>query len=198
MANVEKIVCTWNGLPGGVGNTVLYWQAGAYPGAQPAVKTFFQGMAPFMPPSVSVTVPTTGEVLDETTGKMNNVWSTGSVLTIAGTATATAYTPQAGALVQWNTAGFTNGRHVRGRTFIVPLSAGVYTSSGLLTASNATTMTGVATSFIANTGNSLVVWHRPVYSKPPNSTLTRPGAMFVVTTGLVPTKTATLKGRRDT
>lgn len=199
MADLEKIVLTWPNLPGGTGNSTLFWRSGNAGVVRPAILTFIQNLAFCLPPSVSVTVPNNGEVIDEATGKMNNTWTNGTTTTTAGTATATAYTPNSGFLVQWRTAGFANGRAIRGRFFVVPASAGQYTSSGILLAASCSAIQTAAQSLVNNAASAFVIWHRPIYDhsvKPP--VLTRPGASFPVTSANCPTKVATLKGRRDT
>jgi hypothetical protein len=197
MASIEKGIVQWNGLPGGASVGVHFWKAGNATTVVAAMKTFYQNLAAFLPPSVSVVIPTTGEVLNDDDGKMTGTWGGVTALTVTGTSTSVGYSAQSGLLVQWRTLSFVNGRNVRGRTFIVPVAVSNFTAGGVIVAATANTAKTAADSFLTGSGNNLVVWHRPVYSKPPNSVLERPGASFTVTSTNVPTKVATLTGRRD-
>lgn len=203
--SVHKLAVQWanNGAGGGA------WSGG--PGfsifyATPAQMnpapfgTFFAALAPFIPLTITITVPNSGQVLDEVTGKVTGVWSTGTQVATPGTGTNT-FAPQSGAQVKWYTNSWANGRRVVGRTFFVPLSTGNYAGSGLLSATTCNAIQAAADTLRSQLGNGLQVWHRPIYKKAPVEgdppTLVRSGAIYPVSSSACPTKPATLNKRRD-
>lgn len=111
-----------------------------------------------MSTGMTVTVPASGDVLDNSTGRLTDVWTSptgGGAVTGSTTAPAAA---GVGACVTWLTTGIENGRRVRGRTFFVPLPAGAYESDGTLLAAQMTLLSAWA----QNLGSGgLAVFHRP-------------------------------------
>lgn len=194
MANIEKIVCTWTGFIGAPGYTVFYAKPGG--GMQPFVKSFWTALSTYIPANTTVSTPNNGEVLDEATGKMNGVWSYGTSGTQVMTGTG-AYAPQAGALIRWLTGGFDNGRAIRGRTFIVPLTSGQYTTSGVLLTTAQNAIAAAANTLWSSGGGAMVVWHRPVYNNASPPVLTRPGFSFPITSSNCSSTIATLTSRRN-
>lgn len=196
---IAKLVCPWTNLPGGTGYSIFYLN-NPLPSPAPFV-TFFTAVAPYLPVGVRVDVPNSGEILDETTGKMVNTWSQGTAGSATGTGSTTFF-PASGGQVKWITGSFANGRAVRGRTFLVPLGTSALAAGGGLATSAANTINAAATTLIQQNTGAQVIWHRPVYKKadtpgdPP--ILVRQGAIFSVLSSVCPLKTAVLTGRRDT
>jgi hypothetical protein len=197
---IAQIQASWAGLPGGPGFTTIYVRSTA---ASPTpLFTFFQNIVQHLPAAVSITVPSTGRLIDESNGKMTGVWNVAGGGTVAGTS-ANTFAPQSGAQVKWDTGGFSNGRHVRGRMFIVPLSTSQYaaTPPGTLTPATCNNINTNATNMISQFSGNLVVWQRPLFvlgaDGKPTDELKRPGTVSTVTTATTPTKAATLRGRRD-
>lgn len=194
---LNKLVVTWSSFVGAPGYSVFYMLPSA---SQAPFGTFFGALAPYLPLNLVTTVPNNGEVIDETTGKMTNVWSNGTQVATTGTG-GSAYAPSNGALVRWGTGTFRNGRRVLGHTFLVPLSTSAYAAGGILASSTANAIQAAADTLRSSLGVSLVVYNRPVYKKAPVEgdppTLVRQGAYAPVTFTAVPTKAATLTPRRD-
>jgi hypothetical protein len=200
MVTIAQIQASWTGLPGGVGFTTIYVRSTA---ANPSpFLTFFQTIASRLPAVATVTVPSTGRLLDEATGKMTGVWNQGGGGAVGGTSSNT-FAPQSGAQVKWDTGGFSNGRHVRGRMFIIPLSNAQYSTTlpGTIDQAACNVINGAATAMITAFAGNLVVWQRPLYERDsngnPTDVLKRPGTVSTVTTATTPVKPATLRGRRD-
>lgn len=191
---IQKIVCTWSGFTGSPGYTTLYWSAAQASLMQPGVVTFFDGIKQFLPTAFSVVIPNNGTELDEATGKTTNIWSSGTTTTIVGTATG-AWAAPSGGLVRWETGRFLRGKRVRGRTFIVPLGSGFY-SSGTLTT---TCANGINTAADGLRGKgALQVWSRPIMDHTVNPPVVKtPGQAFPVTSNACPTKVVILTARRD-
>jgi len=92
--------------------------------------------------------------------------------------------PQTQMLVRWRTGQFSNGREVRGRTFIP--SAGEATSFlGAPTASRVAALAAAANTLVTDTSAQLVVWSRTHQ------------VAFPVDSSSVWSKFATLRSRRD-
>jgi hypothetical protein len=110
---------------------------------------------------------------------------------IAGTQ-GTGYMPPANQVcVTWITAAIVNGRRVRGRTFLGPLSSGQMDSTGTPTGPALTHAAAFATAWTdaGLTDTSTCVWHRPVGGTG--------GSDHTILTGSVRDKFAVLRSRRD-
>lgn len=196
MANIEKLVCTWNYGTGAPGYTTFFVSAAQAASFQPRLVTFWTAVAPYLATAFSVVVPPNGEVIDETTGKMVNVWSGPTQVTVTGTAAA-AWASTSGALVRWDTGRFANGRKVRGRTFIVPIVSSAY-SSGTISTTVANAINAAATTLWNAAPGVMVVWTRPKYDHSTNPpTLKTPGISYPVNSATTPTKVTYLSSRRD-
>jgi hypothetical protein len=196
MANIDKLVVSWNfsGIPSG--SSVFYTSASQGSSFQPRLVTFFTAIESYFPTAIGWTIPNNGETLDETTGKQVNVWSGGTTSTLAGTGTG-AWSQVSGALIRWQTGQFANGRKIRGRTFLVPIGSANY-SAGTISATTANAINAAATTLWSALPGQLVVYSRPVYDntvKPP--TLTRAGFSHPVNGSAVPTAVTYLSSRRD-
>lgn len=88
------------------------------------------------------------------------------------------------ALIRWLSAGFENGRRVRGRTFVPGLTTTANTN-GRVSSGTQATILAAANAFIADAGSALAVWSR-IH-----------GAAYSVSTTTVWSEFATLRSRRD-
>lgn len=122
-----------------------------------ALETFYQGLAQFMP--ASVTVSGRGDIVENfnTTPEFKDVdgWS------VAGGASNPAYAPLSSAIVVgWRTNSAT--RAGRGRTFISPLSQGTLDTNGTPTAGTVSSMQTIANALVSTSQGSpngaLGVW----------------------------------------
>ena len=196
---IAKIITNWTGLPGGPGFTIVYVNSTA---ASPnPMQAFWAAVAGYLPSSITVTVPNSGPLIDETTGKQVNVWTNGTQVATVGTGTNT-FAPQSGAQVKWTTGAWQNGRRVVGRMYVVPISTVHYGTGGVVSTTVANAINAAATTMISSYTGNLLVWTRPIYKKAPVEgdppVLVRQGSIHAVSTATTPTKPATLTGRRDT
>lgn len=197
MPNIDKLVATWAGFSGSPGYTSFYFSAAQGPSMQPKVVAFFQAIAPYITPNVTVTVPASGVTIDASTGQEVNAWSGGSSTLVTGTHTNLTFAPELGAMVRMETGQFRRGRRVRGRLFLVPISMGNFTAQGVLTTTAANAINAAATALNSLQGQ-WIVWHRPLkdYSvKPP--TLKETGEALPITSTTCPLKSTYLSSRRD-
>ena len=156
---IDKGVWTWTGIPSGPGYSIFY--ATPDMGLSGDIKTFFESIKNYLPSSVTIESPSSGDRLDEATGMLTGVWSGGVGGSTVGLADPKHSAP-AGASVTWLTAGIVNGKRVRGRTFLVPLSVNAYQADGTLDNTAYGVIQSAADALVASAAGDLLVWHRPV------------------------------------
>jgi hypothetical protein len=194
--SIQRLQCTWTGFTGAPGYSNFYATGTA--GAQLLFAPFWQAIAPYLPPVVSINVPNTGDTIDEATGKKIGTWANGVATATPGTATAL-YAPASGARINWGTGAFVNGRRVAGRTYLVPCSNSVYGADGLLGQTMVNAVNAAATSLFQNSGGALVIWTRPVYDHTgADPVLKTPGSVHPIISSTTPRKPTVLRSRRDT
>jgi hypothetical protein len=157
----------WTGWPGANGYTTLYGN-----GTVPA-QTFASAAGAFMkdvallgaavlgayPQVVRITQDAQLTSVEDSDGKEQGVATITPVAQIVGTGT-NSFGASTGMSITWNTANFINGRRLRGRTYLVPLSSGAFQTDGTLLDSYRTSALAAATAYIGS-GGQPVVWHRP-------------------------------------
>lgn len=142
-------------------------------------------MASQMPDNTQINFDS--EVLDlDVSGTLLAVWPVTPPAVVAGTLT-TAFAQAQGARIDWSTSTIVAGRRLTGRTYVVPIASGGYTTDGVLTGATVTALQTAANAFITATsaGRPLRVWSRTHATD------------AVVASASVPLKGAILRGRRD-
>ena len=187
---LNRLVLTWSGpqvVGGGV--TVMHFEGaeGAVPDCA-AIKAAWEAMATSIPSGVTITVPNSGDVIEDTTGLLVDVWTGTGGGTVAGSGPSNSFSG-VGACISWLTGGIVNGKRLRGRTFVVPLCAGVADLDGTITASTMTQLGTLANALQASGG--LAVWHRPTTAGGSD------GTSYGVLSNRVRDKAAFLSSRRD-
>lgn len=187
---LNRLVLAWNGpqvVGGGV--TVLHFEGaeGAVPDLA-AIKAAVTAYAPNIPTGVSINVPNSGDVIEDTTGDLVDVWTGTGGGTVAGTATTPA-PAGVGLCINWLTGGIVNGRRLRGRTFLVPIAGNSYDPDGTLTSGALGQAVIFADAILASGG--LAVWHRPTLSSSSD------GTSYGVLSHRIRDKVAFLSSRRD-
>lgn len=189
---------TWNGLIGLPGYTFTYAAGNNLAPSQIAI--FWDSIKQYFPAGLKWTVDPTIVQLDEATGKMTGVTTQPQPADVAATGS-TSYVPQAGAQIKWYTQGFSNGRKVVGRTYLVPLITPSWSTNGLIPQATCNAINAAADALRTGSAATLVVWHRPVYKDaavpgdPP--VLVRPGASFGITSQACPTRSVSLRTRQS-
>lgn len=189
-----RVVVAWSGN-GVIGNAVnvLHFD-GSNQTAPPvaAIKTAYNNVAARLAPGVTITVPSSGDIIEDTDGSLQGTWS-GTGGSVTGGSAGTASAAGVGACVSWYTGGIVQGkrgpRRLRGRTFLVPLSNASYESNGTLESTTLSSLKAFADGLMGAGG--LAVWHRP------NKTLVLPGNSYAVLSNNVRDKVAILTSRRD-
>jgi hypothetical protein len=194
MASLYRVVLAWSGAPVvGSAVTVLHFD-GSNQSAPPVagILTAMQNLIPALANNVTVTLPGSGDKIDDRTGALTGVWAgsgAGSITGAGGSASAAGV----GACIGWTTGGIVNGskgpRKLRGRTFIVPLHNACYEANGTLVQGTINNLTAFASGLMA--AGPLAIWHRP----------TTPGGVdgnsYAVLSSKVRDKVAYLSSRRD-
>lgn len=155
---MKRLVVEWSG-PAVEGNavSVLHFDD-VYGTAASQTKASFDAAKSLFSSNLTITVPSGGDVIDETNGELIDVWNEpGGGGTIVGTS-ATNQAAGVGACITWLTNGIVNGRRVRGRTFMVPLYSNLYEADGTLSSGAVTLLQAFGASFLTG---GLGVWHRP-------------------------------------
>lgn len=195
MARIARSKLIWTGFTGAPGYSVFHgsvFQADAQQEAtdfSEAVAAFGSLIAPYLPNAVSVQRVAEVEILEDSTGTLEDV------LTVPGRAAAqgsggTNYAAPIGAVIGWNTGRIRNGRRMRGRTFVVPLANSAYETDGSLLPAVVTGLTTAANTLLQAAGTELLVYGRP-------TPLAADGVSGVVTGVRVPDMAAVLRSRRD-
>ena len=185
--SLNRVLVAWDGT-GVVGPGLsTFYYAGAMTGNPAALSTFFNAIKSVIPAGLTITVPSSGDVLDESTGELTGAWSQSGGSTIATTGTAN-FAQGVGARCVWNTANVHLGRRVRGSTFIVPLVSSAYDSGGLVGTTVVSTLQTAADALVTSTTSTWRIWSRP------NDVGSF--AVSAVTSATAPRKVSTLRSRR--
>lgn len=194
MTSLNRVVVEWSG-PQVVGRAVNVLHFSASDNVAPpvaAIRAAYQNLNVGIPTGVTITVPATGDVIDDTTGNLTGVWTAPTTTGVLGTASASC-PAGVGACVGWTTGGIVSGkkgpRKLRGRTFIVPLSQAVFDIDGTLAPAMMTALGAFADALQAS--GPLAVWHRP------SSSVATDGNSYGVIQNRVRDKVAFLSSRRD-
>jgi len=160
MANLQRVRCNWSGSGVvGPGVTTFYVQE-AYSGWLPDLNTFWSYWTNRIPAGITVSTPSTGDLIDVATGEISGSWTESGASNVAMVA-AGAYAKGVGCRIAWQTDGVRAGRRVRGSTFIVPLQAGNYSVDGTLEDAAYTAFTATANALVAALEGNLVIYSRP-------------------------------------
>lgn len=181
MVALNQIRVTWSNLPGFPGVSTFY-SVGDVTFAINKIQSFFDGLKARIPAPCVISYPTAGNVVDSGTGLATAAWTAAP----SGATTCTGggnYAAPVGAVVNWHTGLYVGGRELRGKTFIVPLTAGQFAPDGTLDPLTVTALQTQANGAIGG-GNPLHVWGKTA------------GANAPVTAASVPDKAVVLRSRR--
>lgn len=191
---IYRVTARWDGFTGAPGYSTFHFTAD--PGGDTAVEArqrvwnFLDGVSGATPGSTRITVSPELEVLDEASGALTGYALDNTDLgTITG-GTSDQYPGPVGAVVHWNTETVAKGRRLRGRTFIVPLSAGNFDTEGTIRDDALAWIRDAAAEMVEGPfTNTFCVWSRPVAGSG--------GVVGPVTSSYVPDFSAVLRSRRD-
>jgi len=187
MANLARVRVSWSG-PAVVGpgiSTFYFDEAGS--GWTADLATFFNVVKAWIPVGTSMTVPNNGDLIDAASGELSGTWTDGSTSVIGGTGVGN-YTLGVGCRVVWATAGLTNGRRVKGSTYIVPILNAQFEGSGALVAAFVSSLDSAADALVTAQAGTFVIYTRPVNGAG--------GKSSAVTAANVPDAVSWLRSRR--
>lgn len=187
MPDIKKAQAIWTGFNGAPGYTTLYFGTASVTIAA-QMRVFFDAIKALLPSIVTIQVQSTGLTVDIATGAATGTWTEAAVTPVVGT-TAGVYSAPSGAVVDWLTPSFINGRRLRGRSFIVPMASASYQNDGSILGTSLTILQNAASAFVAASAVDFVVWKRPVDGAG--------GVAVAVTSAIVPDKAVVLRSRRD-
>lgn len=191
---IYRVTARWTGFTGAPGYSNFHFQGSTgAPDLAPAaaaVRNMFQDMQVHLPSTLRINVSPTIEIYDDASGQLTGYETLATTPAVVSGAATGPYAGPSGAVINWITNTVTQGRRLRGRTFIVPLATSAYDSSGTLT-TGALTDINTGASRLSGAGFSLGfgVWSRP--------TAGGTGAFGEVVGHRVPDLAAVLRSRRD-
>lgn len=191
---ITRLTAAWTGFRGAPGYSNFYFAGkaadeGLLEDCAETIRSFFTAFRDQLPSGISIAIRGNAEVIDEASGQITSQLDFKPPATVVG-ATTGSYSAASGAVVNWNTNAYRNGRRVRGRTFLVPLATNAYDSQGDLAGAALTNIRAGAT-FLSSGAAPLpfVVWARPVGGSG--------GTAEPVVSHTVPDLGAILRSRRD-
>lgn len=188
MADIARVSVRWQGWPGAPGVSQLYTDPSGMQTTVNTIRVFYDAIKAQIPTALTITVPATGDVIDDQTGAITGSWTVTTPPTDVVCSGVGVYAGNAGAVVHWLTTGIVRGRRVRGRTFIVPLVGSAYDAAGSLSTTALNLLATSATSMVNSLAPNLKVWHRP---GPLGA-----GQSYGVTSSRVPDLAVSLRSRR--
>lgn len=143
MVDLNVIRVTWTGINGMPGVSTFY-REGDVTSFTPKLTTFFGSIANYVPSGITWSVPSSGVVIDSATGLAKASWI-GPVQTPVTSSATGGYAGPGGAVIQYETGLFLEGRRLRGKTFVVPINGTNFGTNGQLTSGCITALTNAAT-----------------------------------------------------
>jgi len=157
---------------------------------QSAFKAFVNTVVTaYFPNDVSVTVPDTGDQLEDSDGSLIGTWSSGTAATYTG-GNAGAWAAGVGVRVRWVTGSRRNNRPIVGTTFIVPCASVVFDLDGNPSAALISGLQTAASTLLTAVSGDMVIWSRPT------SAAAADGDSSIVLSRTVPLQTSWLRSRR--
>jgi hypothetical protein len=201
MGRIVRATVKWTGFVGSPGFTNLFFEPvvegdpitqAIVDDAASKVSTWMGAIRAYLPTSVTLTLDPQVAEIDEQNGDIQAFWSLGASAPVTGTQ-AFSYSAASGYCISWSTGGVRNGRRVRGRTFVVPVSSSALAPDGSLDNTALGVFRSSATALANDGGGSrLVVWSRPT-----PGALIPDGGAYDITNVTVNDKVAILRSRRD-
>lgn len=183
-----RVTATWQGTTGLPGYTRMKCDGLVMPqaaqGLADSMRTFFDTIKTYIPQDVTISWDGLAQMFSDN-GQLIGEYSYTPPAQVVG-ANVQSYASPTGAVVNWLTNDFVNGRRVRGRTFLVPLGANAYATDGTLAPAAQTAIQTAAVSLVGAPSSLLIATGQPAA-----------GTLHEVTGASVPDRAAILRSRRD-
>lgn len=184
---LNRVRTTLTGLGGLPGLSTFYFDSTTTD--MTGVRTFWDAIKGLIPNGVSIQVPNSGDQFLEGTGTITGSWSGPAQASVASTGGVGAYLSTAGAMIRWTCNGVVDGRRPIGKTFIIPVSTSVFSSSGTVSATTKTTVNNAVAALLSTYGGAMKLWHRKNEKGA--------GQQFTILSGQCIDKQVVLRSRRD-
>jgi hypothetical protein len=204
MQEIARVKCVTAGFEGAPGTSTFYFRKRTGLGWDNYVSDLvtrvgdlYTAMQPYGRNTWTWTVPGVVEVIQDDNGALVGEFI-GQEPTGTGSG-GTNWGPNAsGALMKWGTNDIADRRHIKGRTYFVPLITGAYDGNGNVAVAVRQAMQNAGEAYIGSGGEAVVpvVWHRPKKDKTTH-VITRVGSSFDVKFCSEMTKSTVLRSRRD-
>lgn len=158
MAALDRHRVSWTGFIGQPGVSTFYCVSGTAMNA--ALHTFYDTIKALLPTDVRINFAAEGDTIESTTGELTGTWTDVASAQISGT-DGSAYSAVSGILVQWLTATFLSGRRLRGHTFMVPVGAASYDTSGQIVNGALVLIRPAAQALATAMAGNFVIWQKP-------------------------------------
>lgn len=204
MSNIGRVRVVFTGIPAGPGIATHFYHldeawnwAGYADNLRDGVFAAYDELVSLIPDDVTFTVKADVDVINDANGELVATY-TGSDQTQAFESLSGFGPLGVGFCCTWRTAGIVNSKHVRGRTFIVPVDSETIHITGTPTDLSLTHVNDWASAMETALGafGDMVVWSRPKYEED-GTTLIRAGSSHEVTNHTIADKFAVLRSRRD-
>lgn len=177
----------WSGSPVVGPGLSTFYALNTSPGFPAAVRAFFASLTTLLYSGTTITVPNTGDVIDEATGAITGTWTDGAALTPVVGAASGVFAAGVGMQVRWRTGGIVAGRRVVGSTFLIPTTTGAFDATGTPGSATITVVQNAADAYIA-AAPFACIWSRPAPG--------RAGTDHLITSASVPDRPSWLVSRR--
>lgn len=198
MTQLNRIRVALTGFPGAPGVATFYSLNTNT--VTESLHTLWTSLAGYMPSNVTITVASSGDIIDSTNGNLVGTWNHAPTAPIQGTKLGV-YAAPVGLMIRWDTDVIADSHRVRGRTFVVPIAAEKFAVDGSLDNPVAGEITGAAEAYIFEQSLDFVIWHRPYAGRAATATLPAKaahlGSHALVKRGTCPDKVVVLRSRRD-
>ena len=204
MTDMFQIVSHWTGFVGAPGYTNMFFEHSDPPstGAQTAadnVRAFWFSIRTELPDDVTITVDPVVKIINAETGDLTSIITVGTApAAVTGFSTAI-YAAPVGLGINWTTSTVHAARRIRGRTFVVPVTSGEFTTTGQPTSTALSNTQAAATTLRTATGPTFGIWSRPITDGPSRvpPVANRAGGFGPATANSVSNKGVVLRSRRD-
>lgn len=194
-----RVTARWTGFTGSPGYSNFFFSSGFLDGGllndeaqllSDRVVSAFDALTQILPGSVTITTEPEVAVIDSDSGMATNFSIVDQDSVNGGASGSMGYPGPSGAVVTWRTDDLRNGRRIRGRTFLVPLSNTAFEGDGTLRENAIGYLNNFADTLVGGSlDGDLGVWSRPVGGS---------GGVFATVTGYsIPDMVAVLRSRRD-
>ena len=198
MTELARVRVAWTGFPGAPGVSTFY--ALSSTGVVGHLDTMFGAILAYFPADVTLLVEETGDLIEDTTGALTGAWSSSPVTPRVGIGSG-AYSAPSGAAITWKSSTILDGKRLRGRTFLVPLTGTRFDSDGSLGSSAVTDIGEAAAALVTAEAGNLVIWHRPRIAAAATAyhpaVTARAGGHGPITASSVRDMAVVLRSRRD-